>query len=403
MKEIYRPDAKIGPFISTLILSGIAMGLYKGIQDNYLANIVLIDEFERGIVEFFREIPGFLVIFFLAWMYRITENKIFRIGFALMVAGIIGLMLAQPGKVMVIALMVILSSGEHILMPVRSAISLDLAQRGKGGASLGITSALSHGGNIAGFVIVSVAFILFAKTGIDKVLQFKSVFAASAALMIAALLVTTAMKDTGQKVSRRRFYFARKFTKYYILELFYGARKQIFITFGPYVLILHYGANTAVISMLLAIAALFSSLASPLIGKLIDKAGYRFVMIIDTLILIVVCFLYGYSHRLFPMHIAFYVVCVNYILDAVISVASMANNVYVQDIASNQEEITSTISTGISVNHVISIFIALWGGLLWKLAGIEVLFLFSGVLGLINTLYAATIKKPVKNEELEAK
>jgi MFS family permease len=146
--------------------------------------------------------------------------------------------------------------------------------------------------------------------------------------------------------------------------------------------------------MLLAISALFSSLASPLIGKLIDKVGYRLVMIADTLILVVVCFFFFFSHRLFPMHIAFYVVCINYILDAIISVASMASSVYVQDIASNQEEITATISTGISVNHVISILIALWGGLLWKIAGIEYLFLFSAFLGICNSVYAATIKKP---------
>ena len=393
MRKIYRADAKIGSFISALLLSGIAMGLYKGIQDNYLAEIVGIDAFERGIVEFFRELPGFLVIFFLAWMYRFSESRIFKIGLGLMIAGITGFVFIQPGKAAVIALMVLYSAGEHIIMPVRTSISLDLAQKDKGGAALGITSALGHAGNIAGFVMVSVLFFIYAKTDINKIFQFKTVFAASAALMTAALLVSLAIKDTGQKAARRRFYFSKKFSKYYILELFYGARKQIFITFAPYVLILHYGANTAVISLLLAISALFGTLASPLIGKLIDHVGYRLVMIVDTLILIVVCFFYGFSHRLFPMHIAFYVVCVNYILDAIISVASMANNVYVQDIASNQEEITATISTGISINHVFSIFIALWGGLLWKIAGIETLFLFSALLGLINTLYAATIRK----------
>jgi hypothetical protein len=78
-------------------------------------------------------------------------------------------------------------------------------------------------------------------------------------------------------------------------------------------------------------------------------------------------------------------------LDAIISLASMASNVYVQDIASSQEEITATLSTGISVNHVISVFIALAGGLIWKLVGVEILFGLSAFLGLCNTLYAATI------------
>jgi MFS family permease len=167
----------------------------------------------------------------------------------------------------------------------------------------------------------------------------------------------------------------------------------VFLTFAPYVLILNYGADTAVISLLLAISAVCGLVASPLIGRLIDRVGYRAVMIGDTLILIVVCLLYGFSHRIFPMHIAFYVVCVNYILDAIISVANIASNVYVQDIADNHDEITATLSTGISVNHVISILIALLGGLLWKFFGIELLFTISAILALLNSLYAATIKK----------
>jgi MFS family permease len=393
---IYRPDAKIGRFLSALLLSGVATGLVRGIQDNFLAEMVHIDAFERGIVEFFRELPGLLLVFFLAWMYRFTENRIFKIGVALMFAGLAGLLLAGTGKVIVIIFMVIYSSGEHIIMPVRTSISLDLANKNKGGASLGITSALGHGGNIVGFLIVTGVFFLFSRFGIERLFRFKAIFAASAALMLAASLVALAMSEKGPRVKRRRFYFARKFFKFYMLEVFYGARKQIFITFAPYVLILNYGADTSVISLLLAACALFSFIASPLIGKLIDRVGYKIIMVTDTLILMVVCFFYGFSHRLFPIRTAFYVVCVNYILDGIISVASMASNVYVQDIAADQEEITATISTGISVNHVISIIIALLGGLIWKLLGIEALFTCSALLGFCNTLYAATItsKKP---------
>ena len=390
---IYRSDVKIGRFLSVLILSGVSMGLYRGIQDNFLAEIVHIDAFERGIVEFFRELPGLLLVFLLAWMYRFTENRIFKIGVALMFAGIVGLLLAGTGKAVVVAFMVLYSTGEHIIMPVRSSISLDLANRDKGGASLGITSALGHGGNIGGFLIVTGAFLLFSRHGFaaGNTARFRIMYAASAALMLAAVLTALALSGEGRKVKRRRFYFARKFFKFYMLEVFYGARKQIFITFAPYVLILNYGASTQVISLLLAASAFCGFIASPLIGKLIDRVGYKIIMISDTLILVAVCFFYGFSHRLFPMHIAFYVVCANYILDAIISVASMASNVYVQDIAANQEELTATISTGISVNHVISILIALLGGLIWKMVGIEVLFACSAFLGLLNTLYAATI------------
>ncbi|MBR4079443.1 MAG: hypothetical protein IKK29_04470, partial [Christensenellaceae bacterium] len=93
-----------------------------------------------------------------------------------------------------------------------------------------------------------------------------------------------------------------------------------------------------------------------------------------------------------PRNIAFIVCCINYVLDAVISLASMASNVYVQDLADNSDEVKATISTGVSINHVITIFIALFGGWIWETLGIETLFIVSAVLGLCNSAYAATIK-----------
>ena len=121
-------------------------------------------------------------------------------------------------------------------------------------------------------------------------------------------------------------------------------------------------------------------------------------MISDTLILVIVCFFYGFAHRLFPMHIAFLVCCVNYVLDSVISLASMASNLYVQDLSDNSDETKATISTGVSINHLITIFIALFGGWIWKTLGMELLFILSAVLGLCNSAYAATIK--VKKERV---
>jgi MFS family permease len=399
LKGIYRTDVKIGRFLGVLGLSGVSYGLYRGIQDNYLAEIVHISAFERGIVEFFRETPGLLVVLLLAGMYRFTESRIFKISVGFMLAGLAGLLLAGSGKFIVVLFMVVYSCGEHIVMPVRTTISLDLANKNQGGASLGLTGALGHIGNIIGFVLVSGIFFIFSLLGFrgPGIVPFKTVFAVSVALIIAAFLLVLALEESRVKARRRRFYFAKKFFKYYMLEVFYGARKQIFLTFAPYVLILQYGASASLISLLLAVCAAFGIVLSPLTGRLIDRLGYKFIMVTDTLILIIVCLLYGFAHRLFPPGIAFIVVCVNYVLDSIISLASMASNVYVHDIAASQEEMTATLSTGVSVNHVISILIALLGGWIWKTVGIEVLFSLSAFLGLLNSLYAATIKKPLSS------
>ena len=161
-------------------------------------------------------------------------------------------------------------------------------------------------------------------------------------------------------------------------------------------LILFYGASAATISLLFAVSAIVSFFVAPLVGRIIDKVGYKTVMVVDTLILVIVCLCYGFAHHVMPKDIAFLVCCVNYILDAVISMASMATNVYVQELSDSQDEVKATISTGVSINHVISIFIALCGGWIWQTLGIETLFIISAALGRGISAYAATIKLPKK-------
>ncbi|MCL2442196.1 MAG: MFS transporter [Treponema sp.] len=409
LDNIYRPDVKVGRFLSVLVIFGIAIGLKHGVQNNYLSEIVNIDEFERGIVDAFRELPGLLLIFILALMYRFSDSKVFKIGIALMAGGMAGLLMTScvelnsvfMFKIIVVIFMVIFSTGEHIIMPVRSTIAMDLAKREKSGASLGITTSISQLGTIIGLLLVTGIFFILEKSGFSRVdiLGYRIVFGLATGLMTTAALVAAALKETTLKAPRQRIYFAKKFQKYYFMEVFYGSRKQIFLTFAPYLLIREYGTDPSMMALLLAICSIFIMFCSPLIGKLIDKVGYKKVMIGDTLILVVVCLMYGFSHKLFAPGIALIVVCCNFVLDQIISVASMANNVYVQRISSNREEITATLSTGISVNHIFSVLIALIGGWIWKTAGIEVLFTMSAILGLISSIFAATIKKSEETAE----
>jgi MFS family permease len=297
--------------------------------------------------------------------------------------------LLPASKVLATLAICVYSLGEHIQLGMKNTLSLQYAQTGRSGAAQGVQNSVNQIGTLVGYLVIVGAFSLFADAQ-----PYKLFFGLSAVLV--AVSAFCSFKITGKSETdknKRRFYFHKKYTKYYMLEMFYGARKQVFFTFGPYVLILFYGANAAMISLLFAISAIACFFAAPMVGRIIDKVGYKTVMVADTLILVVVCFFYGFAHHIFPMHLAFLVCCANYILDSVISLASMAANVYVKDLADNAEEVKATISTGVSINHVITIFIALFGGWIWETLGIETLFVASAILGLCNSAYAATIRK----------
>ena len=387
-KDVFREKSGYKVFLLSILITGLSYGLYKGMLDNFLAEVVHMGEMDRGITEFFRELPGILLVFILAVFYMLSAETMFKAGAIIMLAGMAMHAALPATKVFTTLAICTYSLGEHIQLGMKSSLSLGYARPDHGGAALGAQNAASQIGTLAGYLVIVLVFSLLAGRE-----PYRLFFLLAAALAgVSALCSLRLSGSSAPDASKRRFYFHKKYTKYYMLEMFYGARKQVFLTFGPYVLILHYGANAATISLLFAVSAIACFLASPAVGRIIDRLGYKVVMVADTLILVIVCFFYSFAHHLFPGRIAFIVCCINYVLDAVISLASMASNVYVQDLAESPEEVKATISTGVSINHVITIFIALFGGWIWESLGIETLFIASAVLGLCNSAYAATIR-----------
>ena len=389
IRATFREDSGYKAFFISMITFALAYGLYKGIIDNYLAEIVGMSAFDKGVSEFFRELPGLALIFVLAVFYTFSAEKLYKIGAVIMLAGMVMQAAVPAHQVLVILAIFVFSLGDHIQLGMRNTITLEYARPSHGGEGLGLQNALHQIGMLAGYLLVIVIFAVFRNSSA----LFRPVFWASAAIIALGTVSTLRLSGNSETdANKRRFYFRKKFKKYYMLEVFYGARKQIFLTFGPYVLVLFYGANAMIISILFAVASICSFIAAPIVGKIIDRFGYKIVMIMDTLILVIVCFFYGFAHHIFARNVAFVVCCVNYILDSIISLASMASNVYVQDLSDSPEEMKATISTGVSVNHMITILIALFGGWIWKTLGIETLFILSAILGLCNSAYAATIK-----------
>ncbi len=392
LKDIFTNDKNYKIFLITVLITGLSYGLYKGMLDNYLAEVVQMGELDRGITEFFRELPGILLVFILAVFYMLSAQTLYKAGAMIMLVGMTMHAVLPSTKVLTTLAICMYSLGEHIQIGMKNTLSLHYARPGRGGAALGVLNSCSQIGTLAGYLVIVAAFSLVTK---DQ--PYRMFFLAAAVLVGISAVYSLRLSGQSQTdKNKRRFYFHKKYSKYYMLEMFYGARKQVFFTFGPYVLILFYGASAATVSLLFAVSAVACFLASPLVGRIIDKVGYKAVMVADTLILVGVCFCYGFAHHLFPTQIAFIVCCVNYVLDAVISLASMASNVYVQQLSDNEDEMKATISTGVSINHVITIFIALFGGWIWQSLGIETLFIVSAVLGLCNSAYAATIKTEKK-------
>ena len=391
-QETFKPDVGAGSFFLSILVWGIASGCFGAVLNNYLSDVRDINVMERGILEFFREMPGLLLVFIIAMMHKYTDWKILKIGTLVSMIGLAGLMFASD-KILITALIMVWSAGEHIILPIRSSIAMHVAREGKLGRSLGMVTGAANGGSVTGSAIAALIFYLGTRhwNVANELTLYNLSWGLILVLLVGSLVVICTAKTDEVKTKRPRLYFHRKYMKFYALELFYGARKQIFLTFAPYVLIRIYGMDTKTMAVLMGVCALANIYCAPMIGKLTDYIGYKNVMIYDTVVLFFVCLIYGYADSLFAKNIAIWVVCLNFMLDAIISTSSMASNIYVRDISANEEEITASLTTGISINHLISILAALLGGIVWKYVGVGTLFTFAAIMALGNSAFALTI------------
>ena len=398
LKDTFKPHSGAGAFFFSILLWGVGVGCFAAAMNNFLSGIYHMDSIDRGWLEFFRELPGLALVFLLAVMHKVSDWKVIRLGTMISMVGA-ALLLIPADKLAVTVFIMIWSLGEHLVMPIRSAVAMQVANPGCEGRSLGCLTGVMNFGSVAGSLLVAAIFyagtVYFAQS---EAVLFNVLWGVIIFLMLAST-VSTFTKDAPRQPSKRpRIYFNKKFNKYYALELFYGARKQIFLTFAPYVLIKEYGVSTARMAFLLGVCAFINIFAAPAVGRLTDKWGYRNTMIWDTVVLFFVCLAYGFAGKMFTASVAFWVVCLNFVLDAVISTTALATNIYVKTLADDQNELTSTLATGISKNHLIAILTAPLGGWIWVRFGIEYLFAFSAIMAICNTLFAMTIPKAVESK-----
>lgn len=207
LRDVFRPESSYRAFFLSIVTFALGYGLYKGIIDNYLAEVAGMSEFDKGVSEFFREIPGLLLILVLAILYSLSAERIYQIGALIMTAGLVMQAVISPSKVLIIAAIFIYSLGEHIQLGMRNTLTLEYAQEGKSGAALGRQNAVYQIGMVGGYLIVIALFYFLG----NKTALFKPVFAASAAVVMLGYLASLKIRgDSKPDASKRRFYFHKK-------------------------------------------------------------------------------------------------------------------------------------------------------------------------------------------------
>lgn len=374
------------------LLVGIFLGIGQSVDGSTLNNF-LKDRFDflimqRTLLEIPRELPGLLVFIFTAFLFALGDIRIAALANLAAAVGMFLLGIIPYNFFLMLMVVFIYSSGQHLFMPLFNTIGMSFAKDGQYGRKLGQVSAA----NTASLVVSSAAlWVLFKYFNISYTFSFTL----GALAFLAAAILLTRMNHRRTDQIKTRFVFRKEYKLYYWLSILYGARKQIFITFAPWVLVDVFKQKVTTLTMLFFIISVLGIFVKPLIGHLIDKIGERIVLSVEAGMLFIICLGYAFAEDLFSGMAAVALVSSCYVLDQTLSSVGMARATYIRKIAVKPEDVSPTLSFGLSIDHSVSMFIPALGGLVWYStgpAGYKYVFLGGAVIALINLISTLSIK-----------
>lgn len=381
----FETDKDFSLFLIVGILTGIASGINSTVFNNFLSDSYNLSASARGIVEFPRELPGALIVIVLGVLSFLGDIRMSIVGMIFASLGMLGLGILSPTFGTMLIWMMILSLGTHIFLPLSAGIGMSLSEKESYGTRLGRYSAYNLFATIIGYAIVWFGFKYLGLT-------YKIAFIIAAFFYILAAIFLGLMTSKKPEVKRVKFVFRKRYTLYYILSFVNGARKQIFLTFAPWVLIQVYHLDPPTFAILGLIISVVSILTRTIVGNAIDIKGERFVLSLEAVVLIVICLGYSFAADIAPTGIAVVIIAACYVIDNSLSVVEMARSTYIKKIAVDPNDVTPTLSAGTSFDHVIAMTIPFLGGLLWATMGYKYVFIAAAFISLINLLLSLKIK-----------
>ncbi|MBA4421183.1 MAG: MFS transporter [Anaerolinea sp.] len=378
-------------FIFASILIGLAFNIYDSTFNNFLNSKFSISGFQRSFLEVPREIPGFLVVFISALLWFLCSRRLAGLA---MLFGAAGSWLAgyfSPTFGIMSIWIFTYSVGNHIWMPLSSAIGMELADKGHVGTRLGQLNSLRNFAAIIGSFVVFLGFKYLKFT-------FNITFTITAILLCLAAILFFRMEPKPRHKQGSFLVVHKEYNLYYFLSILFGSRKQIFITFAPWVLVTIFKQPTQTMATLLMVGGIIGIFFQPLLGKMIDTLGEKKVLEAESVALVFVCLAYGFARFILPEKTALIVTFVCFLVDQVLMSVNMARATYMNKIALSPEDVQPALTFSVTIDHVFSISIALVGGLIWNTFGYQYVFLIGVLIAVINFFAARRINIPEQHK-----
>jgi MFS family permease len=406
VKKILKMRPEVLMFFILISAVAVGNGLSDSVYSNYFKEVYEVNAFQRGLIEFPRELPGLLCALVIGALGFLGDLRVAFIAQILAILGVTVLGLFTPVFSVMLIFLFINSMGMHLFMPLQDAIGMSMAEENQVGRRMGQYSSVR-----AAFSLISGLLVFFGfRTGFFSFsTSIKTIFLVSAGAFAFAAVMTAVMIKRikpGMGAARRgKLVLRKQYRYYYLLTILHGVQKQIAFVYGTWVIVDLLLKKADTLALLSIVGGFISIFFLNMLGKWMDKFGIKRMMYVDAITFIGVYILYGVvvwaitSGALPKDGWSAWIVYLLFILDRLSMQIGMVKSIYMRSIAWNQEEITSTLSMGVSLDHVVSIIAAIAGGYVWSQWGSHWVFFFAAAFSLGN-LYVAYRVQPDKEKAI---
>ena len=352
---------------------------WRTVFNNFAVESAHLTGYQIGLIQGVREIPGLLTVAVIYFCILLGEVRMAVLSVVVcgLFIGMTGYLPSFPG-LMITTLMS--SFGAHFFLALNSSLALQYYDQLTAPLVLGRLYAYQAAGSVA------MALSLFL---LSRHLGYPVLFLLSGLLVLAAGGWGFFQKPVEKTLvpQHQKMIFRGRYWLFYALTLLAGGRRQIFVAFALYLLVQKFHYSITEIMGLSVITNVVCFFTTPFVGRGVNRLGERVVLSTEYTSVMAICLVYAFSGNR-------WLVGGMFVLDQVFFNFALAINTYFQKIAASQEEITSNVAMGQTINHLSAVFVPALGGLLWRQYGYQATFLAGTVIvmaGLVLTQWVRTV------------
>jgi predicted MFS family arabinose efflux permease len=246
----------------------------------------------------------------------------------------------------------VMSVGFHYFETANQALSLQVLPKVDAPRMLGRIAGAAAAAQLAAYGLIALAW-----WGLQPSYATLYLASGTATVVLAVAAAALFRRFSGPTPQRKELVLRRRYWLYYALTFMSGARRQLFMAFGGWLLVERFGYDLSGLATLLFACCAINIVAAPLFGRLLGRIGERNTMVIENVSLIVV-FL-GYASTTSGI-----IAGALFVLDGVFFTLAMAQRTYFQKIA-DPADIAPSAGVAFTINHIASVFVPVAFGIIW--------------------------------------